>query len=448
MTNIFKTAEGEEIAIGDTVFIGRDGFLHKSISQAGHNSLAEPLDLKALLEQLPTVDQLHELLLAENADALKRVDLLLNKGVEFLVIENDQQDSDATEFLVKLRARYKGSEADRIDTKSKFDDLAGSVQAFFQTKILQPLGGAPSNKNEQFDPVQATHYGMGVRITMAQTLYKREKAERERKEREANAARLREAERVAAERRKEEERVRRAEEDRIAAERREQARKLQEEEDRKAEQRRKAAQAEADRLAELELAASRKRNEKNRADADAAAAKAREDAKKRQEEADRQAEIDRKAAEDRAAKQLAEDNRLAAEREERDRLSREEENKAAEARAAAEEAAAATTADLSRARGGKGGVSSLREFVDFRDVKIAEMAVMVDLEGKVVPPGVPGLPPSILLILPFIKDAAIESAIKDFEKANKATVMAGIKNGQQPVRGVTYFMNSKSAGRA
>jgi DNA polymerase III gamma/tau subunit len=427
MTDVltFTAAEGEEFEPGDLVFIGKDGLLRKSVATAGHNSGATPKDLEALLAQLPTTDQLAEMLVTGNKEALERVDALLKKGVEFLTIQDDDQDSQATEFLVKLRARFKQSEADRVAAKTPFDDAAGSVQAFFKTRILDPLGAAPSNKNEEFDPVTSDHYGLGVRITMAQTLYKRAKAEKERKEREARAEAARKAEAEAKAKREAEEKERKAKADAVAKAAREKAEKEAAD--------RKAAQDKADQeAADLAAAAGRKRNEeaKAKAEADAKAAKEKADKlKAEQEEADRKAK----------AEQDERDRKAKVEEEERKRLALEEENALAESRSKLEEAAAAPTADLSRARGGKGGVSSLKEFVDFRDLDRNKLGDY-DPENPVEP--------SICKLLPFVKDAALESAVKEYAKANKHTVETGIKTGKQPIRGVVYFMNSKSAGRA
>lgn len=191
------------------------------------------------------------------AEDVARTAALLAKGEEFLVISDDVADAEATEFMVKVRARFKASEASRVAEKTPYDDNAGRVHAFFKAKVLDPLGlVAPDKKS--FDPVKRTDLGLGPRINMAQTLYKTAKAEAERKRREEEA-------RIAAE----EERKRR--DTALAAER--------------------AAQ-------EAERAAARKRNEECRAVAEAEAAKARAAA-----EATREAE--NHAAEERAAAQAA-----------------------------------------------------------------------------------------------------------------------------------------------
>lgn len=400
----------------------------------GHNSAADAQTLEALMAGLPTVDQLIELLMAENQEALDRVAAIQEKGGEYFMIDSDEADAAATEFLVKVRARYKASEADRVGRKSPFDDLAGAVQAFYKTRILDPLGAAPSNAREEFDPTDSDQYGIGVRITMAQTLFKRRKAERERKAREAEAERLRKIEAEAAAKRAAD---KKAADDRAAAI----AKAAKDKADAEAAERKAAADKAAKEAKEAEEAAARKRSASNKEAADKAAKEAADRAAK--------AKADQEAA-DRVAKaeQDERDRKAKAEQDERDRLALEEENRLAEARARAEESAAATTADLSRARGGKGGVSSLREFVDFRDLDRKKLAVPLNMKGEPAKGNDEDYPPSICLLLPFITDAAIEKAVKDFEKANKATVLAGIKNGKQPIYGVVYFLNSKAAGRA
>lgn len=303
----------------------------------GHNNPPELLtgeDLTAYLERT-------------YAEDLQRTEALMAKGEEFLVIKTDEEDAAATEFMVKVRARYKDSEASRVKEKSPYDDNAGRIHAFFKAKILDVLGLAPSDKRT-FDPVTRTDLGLGPRINMAQTLFKTEKAETERKRREEEA--------------------------RLAAE-----------EERK---RREAAQKAEREAREAELAASRKRNEAVRAEAEEKARVAR-------------AEAD---------------------------VAREAENKAAEERAAAQAAAAAPMADLSRARGERGGVSSLKTFVDFRDIDRDE----IDLE----------------MLRPYFKDKAFEDAVKGWIDANKGACTQAIKNGAQPIKGVVIFEAHRSAGRA
>lgn len=107
---------------------------------------------------------------------------------------------------------------------------------------------------------------------------------------------------------------------------------------------------------------------------------------------------------------------------------REAENKAAEERAAAQAAASASAADLTRSRGERGGVSSLREFVDFRDIDRDTL----DYQA----------------IGPYLTDKAVETAIRSYLDANKATVNTGIKSNKQPLKGVTFYIAHKASGRA
>jgi hypothetical protein len=163
------------------------------------------------------------------------------------------------------------------------------------------------------------------------------------------------------------------------------------------------AQAEAD---AAQAAAARKRNADTKAAAEAAAAAA------------------KKASDEAAAAQQA---ALIAE------------NKAAEERAAAEAAANTKAADLTRIRGGRGGVSSLREILSARDISREELGMMPDQEAK---------PPGIVALLPYIDDKALEKAARGYADANKATVQNHIRNNTQPIRGVVYYIDHKNAGRA
>lgn len=206
---------------------------------------------------LKTGDELTLYLEQTYAEDVARTEALLAKGREFLVIGDDQADSEATEFLVKVRARWKASEASRVAEKTPYDDNAGRVHAFFKTKVLDLLGLAPTDK-KIFDPVTRTDLGLGPRINMAQTIYKTAKAEAERKRREEEA-------------------------------------RLATEEERK----RREAAAAAERAAlEAERAAARKRSEESRAAAEAEAAK-------RRAEAESAREAENRAAEERAAAQAA-----------------------------------------------------------------------------------------------------------------------------------------------
>ena len=331
----------------------------------GHNDLEG---------RLPSVEEIVAALEAGNMEALQRVEALLAKAPDFYTITTDEADSQATEFMVKNRARWKASEADRVAAKAPYDDRASAVQQFFKTRILDPLAEA------------------GKKINDAQTAFKVKKAEEEKRAREAEAKRLREIEEKARKEREEAERKRRAEE--------EAARKKAEDEARK-------AREESERLA---AEAARKRNAESKAAAEAAAKVAREEAAKREAEA------------------RAEQERIDREREEREEAARAEENRLAEERAQAEEHASASLADLSRNRGDKGGVSSLKQTVAWRDVSRDNL--------------------DYAALGPYFKDAHIDTALKAYADANKAAVQTGIKTGNQPLKGVIFYLAAKSQGRA
>lgn len=299
------------------------------------------------LPPLLTGDELTAYLGLTYATDVARTEELLEKGAKFLTINSDLEDEAATEFMVSVRARYKGSEANRVKEKTPYDDSAGRVHAFFKTKVLDLLGLAPTDK-KTFDPLKRTDLGLGPRINMAQTLFKTAKAEAERKRREEEA--------------------------RIAAE----AERLRQIERQKAE----------DAAREAERAAARKRSEASRVAAEEEATR-------------RRAELD---------------------------AAREAENKAAEERSAAQAAAAVPMADLSRARGDRGGVSSLKTFVDFRDIDRDK----IDLEA----------------LRPYLDDKAIEKAVKGWIDANKGAANTAIKTGTQPIAGVIIYEMHRSAGRA
>lgn len=350
----------------------------------GHNS--------GKYEIVPTVDKLVDDLNTDHADALARVHEIVEKAPRYFIIENDEQDNAATQFLVAVRDRYKASEADRVAAVAPWDTLRGAAHAFFKGKILDVLSLGPAKANESFDPVTATQYGVGPRINMAQTLYKRVKAEKELAARRVEAARLLKIEQDAAEARRVAEVARRAEEDRLAAEARRVA-------------------AEARRVAEAAAAAAaRKRSDDSKTAAAAAADAA------------------RTAAVEAEERQRVEDARIATEREERDAANLLEENQLAQDRAAAESAASAPLSDMSRSRGDKGGVASLKQFISWRDVNRDTL----DYQA----------------LGPYFDDKAIDKALKAYADANKATVNTGIKTAVQPIRGVIFYLDSKSAGRS
>lgn len=379
-------------------------------------------------DSLPTVDQIVSQLEIDHADALTRTEEILLKGQKYLVITSDEEDEAATQFMIAVRDRWKFSEADRQAKKAPWEERAGAIHAFFKKRILDPLGLAASNPKEAFDPLEREDLGMGPRINRAQTIYKLRKAEDERRRREDEARRLREAEAEAARARAEVERLRRAEEDRVRREQQAAEQARQAEEDRLRREQQAAAEKARKEAQEAILAASRKRNEESKAAADKAAQEAMERSRlaeqAQREENERLAQ--QRAERDRQARE--EEDRLARERDERDRLAREEENRLAEARAAAEAEANAPLADLTRARGEKGGVSSLHQFVANRDTNRETL----DYNA----------------IGSYFTDKAVEAALKGYADANKATVMTGIKTGKQPIRGTIFYLDAKSRGRA
>lgn len=115
----------------------------------------------------------------------------------------------------------------------------------------------------------------------------------------------------------------------------------------------------------------------------------------------------------------------------------EERDQAADSRAIAERQAAAPPAELTRARGGRGGVSSLTTFWDFRDLD--RDVLMADLQAKLK---APGDVPSILELLPHIPMTAIEQAIRAYVTANKDRITGGHK-----LKGVTFFENYRTGVR-
>lgn len=269
-------------------------------------------------------------LVTEYAENLERAKALLAKGELYTEITDDQADSDATEFMVKLRACWKTGENARTDEKAPYDAAAGLVHAWFKTGILDPLTE------------------LGKRINAASTKFKVEKANAERREREAAAKKARE-----------EEAARQAE----------------------------AAAAEAA-ACELERSAARKRNAEAITAAEAEAA---------------------------IARQRADDARAANE-------------KAALERAETERAASASMAELSRSRGARGGVSSLRSKIAHRDLNRDE----IDLEA----------------LRPYLSDKALAQAVDAWIDANKGACQKAVKGGAQPLKGVVIEERFDNAGRA
>lgn len=307
---------------------------------------------------LPTEVEVEAFLQAEYAEIVTRATDLLAAEHRFDTVGSDEQDGEATEFMVKVRTAWKAGDGSRAKEKSVYDVLAGQVHGFFKTKVLDPLEA------------------MGVRINEAQKQYKvgmlmaAEEVQREelrkRKAAEVEAARIAEVARL-------------------------------------------AAKAKADEAAALEAAASRARN------------------------ADRVAELTRQAeaarAAETAAAATAEETAITA-------------NAAAEQRAEAATALAAPAADKTRARGGRGGVSSLAEFTNFRDLDREKL-------GEVLPSNCPEwVPPGIIALLPFIPEPALETAVRGWIKANKAAADKAAGGGAQPIRGVVLYTDYQNRGRA
>lgn len=125
-----------------------------------------------------------------------------------------------------------------------------------------------------------------------------------------------------------------------------------------------------------------------------------------------------------------------------------EANRTSEARAEAEDAASAPAADMTRNRGKRGGVSSLATLVAFRDLNVELLGAALDAAGKPLkwPKGV--TPPGILELLPYIKEAHLEAAVRDYVKGNRASVDRHIEAGTQPIPGVVFYTDYQNRGRA
>lgn len=313
-----------------------------------------------------TGDALTEFLEESYSGDLKRVAEILEVGVKYLAINNDEDDAAATEFMVSVRTRLKEAEAARVKEKAPFLDGGGRVDGFFNTQMLDPLERRPSKPNEPFDPLEREDLGLGIRILRAQTIYK--------------VAKLK------------------AEQDRLAAE----ARARREEEAR-------AAKIAEDARLEAEAAAAkaaRARNPEKKAEAAATAQRLNEEAQQ--------------------AEQVL--------------------NTKAEERSLAVSAAAAPAADKTRARGERGGVSSLKSWIDVRDVDREAMSDQIKRlceKAKIAPDAI-----TLYRLLPFIDVTVLEKAVSDWVKSNKATAESHVKNKTQPFAGAVIFENHKTAGRA
>lgn len=173
------------------------------------------------------------------------------------------------------------------------------------------------------------------------------------------------------------------------------------------------AEAKARREAEEKAAAERRRAQeeaerKEREAREAAEAAAR----KRSAEARAKAEAEARRAAD--AAEVARKQREAAE---------EAERVAAEARHKAEKLAEAPAAEHTRRRS-TSAVSSLQEFVDFRDLDRRN----IDLDK---------------LREHFTTDA-IETAVRAYARANSDMIKAELKNARQPLRGIVFWINART----
>lgn len=101
-------------------------------------------------------------------------------------------------------------------------------------------------------------------------------------------------------------------------------------------------------------------------------------------------------------------------------------NTAGEQRAQAEAVASAPAADLTRTRGSL-SMSSLKEFLDFRDIEYSRL-------------------PAITLWA-YVGADAKEKAVRAYMNANADPIKAGLKNGAQPLAGCTFFINHSTTVR-
>lgn len=281
---------------------------------------------------LPAESTIDLYLETEYADNVTRANDLLAAESRFINVSSDDADSEATEFMVKVRTAWKTAEAGRVKEKAPFDDLAGRIHAFFKTRALDPLEA------------------MGKRINEAQTNYKLGVLRAKQETDAENLRKQRAAEKAAADK---------ALADRLEAER-------------------------------LALAAARARKPETVA------------------ALTQQAE---------QAAAVSEQSTMVASR-------------AAEDRHEVQQAAAVPAADVTRARGGRGGVSSLRGTTSFRDLDSATIDLEV-LRGHFPP-------------------AAFDQAMNSWIKANKgAADKAAASNDakDQPIKGVVIYTSYSNVGR-
>lgn len=326
-------------------------------------------------EGLRTGVQLTAYIAVTHADKLKRAQELLDAEARLPPVVDEASDKKATEYVKLIQASEKELDLARLNEKGPYDLCASEIHATFralQDALMRPTPKAPP--------------GLKDRVQAQQTVYKLKVAEAERAKREAVAAEARRLEDEARAKRDAEERaVREAENQRrIEAEAIERAAK------------------EAARQAELD--ASRKRNAASRAIAEAQAIEA------------------RRIADEASARRRHQDQLDAEARRVREAEAREEAEETANARALAERAASVTDAELTGARGARGGHSSLTTFWDFRDMDRAAL----DLEA----------------LRSHITSDALEVAIRAYMKANKELLDAG-----HQIKGVICFKNHRTGGR-
>lgn len=285
-------------------------------------------------------DQLSAHLEMTYAEITARATDLLENEQRFINVGDDNADSEATEFMVKVRSAWKTGDTNRLSERDPYETASGLVHAFFKTKILDPL------------------QEMGVRINEAQKQYK--------------LGVMRAAQEDAAE-------VLRQ---RVATE--------------------KAA---------AELAATKQREADELAKAAARAKKP-----------ERVAEL--KAAAETAQVEAIKTVQAA--------------NIAAESRAEASTVMATPAADLTRNRGKRGGVSSLREVVSVRDIDREKLGHWDNIHPE----------PDIVKLLPYIDDKALLAAANGWIAANKAAAEKATAAGAaQPIRGMVIFMDYTNVGR-
>lgn len=363
---------------------------------------APPLEetLRDINEALP------ELLSKQCGYLVERSKELAESSKDVTSITTEEQEATATDIIAQLKAHIKLTDGRRLDINALPRKAQDIINAFFKLKAIDPL-------EEECN-----------RINPIITKFKREKAERERREAEEKARiareeaerQRREAEEAERKKREAEEAKRRAEQ---AAREAEERKKRAEEEARQAEERRK--KAEADRIeAERRAKAARDQAEREAAERAAQAAKrAAEDEERAKQRAREDAERERIAAA--AAKTDASIAKAELSDANRDHKTASSLAKAAESDAdKADRAADANTSTFSGARGDYGGQSSLRtvwvgDLVD-KDKLLKDAAK----------------------IWPFIAEADLQKAVNAFVKINK---------GEQKLKGVNIYEDTKTVVR-